>query len=159
MKAKISEGRSQAQEPVPLPLKDGEWAHIEKHLTRHSSGGGRPTSNRRQHLEGMRWVAWTGKPWIDMPKEFGNAKTVYKYYSRLRANGVLMTLLTAFPSTSYKESLNTVRAQLECLHKLEDRRPRGTAALNMAALKEGGLSPIGDKPRAFLEFWSPPDRL
>lgn len=115
------------------PLGEEEWKLISRVINRAGEKGGRPCADCRRSLEGMRWVASTGKPWVDMPAEFGNSATVRRYYARLRKRGVIAELLDAFPERASKNNSETrgraiARRQLECLRNLTERRPRGAAA-------------------------------
>ena len=118
--------------PLP-PLTDDEWVLIRAMIDRRSKKGGRPCVNCRRNIEGMRWVASTGKPWVDMPPQFGSAAAVRRYYARLKQRGVIDQLLSAFPKREPKDhSTNHARltagVQLECLRHLTERRARGRAA-------------------------------
>lgn len=133
----------------PPPLTDEEWKLASAILLGSATRGGRPYINSRRSLEGMRWVASTGKPWVDMPEEFGNTATVRRQYARLKQRGVIDELLTAFPNRSAENDSSkiarlTVGFKLACLRNLLERRARGRAA-QTAKRKTGGiLSPIGD---------------
>ena len=122
----------------PLPLKsfvaidDDAWEHIRPYLLASSQNGGRTPIDCRKSLEGMRWVASTGKPWAEMPPDFGNWGTVRRYYARLGKRGVIDKLLTAFPKstsmpTAKTTALLAANHHLACLKNLTERRPRGRA--------------------------------
>ena len=137
-----------AAKSIPI-LNDEEWKLASAIILRPSTKGGRPYIDSRRSLEGMRWVASTGKPWADMPAKFGNSSTVRRQYARLKQRGVIDNLLTAFPKRLAKKNTErharlTVGFQLACLQNLTERRPRGKIARAQAKENSGGLSPIGD---------------
>ena len=110
-----------------LPLKDEQWELISKFLKRRMPKVGRPPANLRLSLEGMRWVASTGKPWADMPPEFGNWASVKRYYLRLNERGVIRALLSAFEKRWRVEAAIVreraeVHRRLQCLEQLTKRR-------------------------------------
>lgn len=115
------------------PLLDKQWDLISEFLKSHMPKRGRPPANLRSSLEGMRWVASTGKAWADMPAEFGNWQSVKRYYARLNEREVIGDLLSAFRKRR-GDSAETGREralahwQLGCLQHLTERRPRGRAA-------------------------------
>lgn len=130
-------------------LTDEEWKLASAIIVRQSAKGGRPYINGRRSIEGMRWVASTGKPWVDMPEEFGKLATVRRQYARLKQRGVIDELLTGFPNRLAKnESAQiarlTVGVKLACLQNLIERRPRGRAAQAEKPKAVGTLPPIGD---------------
>ncbi len=123
------QARSPQPFKVPAALSDAEWEIIEP-LLAPSGKGGRPAIDQRRSIEGMRWVALTGKPWCDLPTSYGNAAAVRRYYARLKKRGTIEKLLRAFPKWTSKDdqAKATARAQLACLQSLMERRARGRAA-------------------------------
>ena len=59
-------------------ITDEVWAILEPLLT---AAKGRHGKDDRNFLEAVGWVVRTGKPWRDIPKEFGPWKTVYAKFS------------------------------------------------------------------------------
>ena len=67
-----------------LTLTDKQWDLIEPVLPGRPENPGRSGNDSRMSLEGMIWVARTGAPWRDLPKEFGNWSTVHRRFRRFR---------------------------------------------------------------------------
>ena len=49
---------------------------------------GRHGADNRLFVEAVLWIARTGSPWRDLPKEFGRWHTAYIRFSRWRRKGV-----------------------------------------------------------------------
>jgi hypothetical protein len=54
-------------------LTDAQWAKMEPHCLGKPSDPGRSGSDNRLFVEAVLWVARTGSPWRDLPKQFGKA--------------------------------------------------------------------------------------
>ncbi|EHM52085.1 hypothetical protein HMPREF9080_02578 [Cardiobacterium valvarum F0432] len=52
-----------------LILTDAQWAKIEPLCTGKANDRG-PTADNRMFIEAVLWIARTGSPWRDLPKEF-----------------------------------------------------------------------------------------
>ena len=52
-------------------------------------GRGRPYKDHQQVLNGIFWVLRSGAPWRDLPKRYGNWKTVYDRFRRWAGDGTL----------------------------------------------------------------------
>src|SRR3990170_1017129 len=61
-------------------LTDAEWAFLRSYVLTH--GRGRPPADHRRVLDGLFWLARTGRPWRDLPREFGNWGSVYRQHQR-----------------------------------------------------------------------------
>jgi transposase len=74
---------------VRLLLTDAAWAEIEPRLTaiKHKAGSPAELSNRL-FIEAVLYVARTGIPWRDMPREFGRWDAVYNRFRRWEARGI-----------------------------------------------------------------------
>lgn len=122
----------------PPPLTDQEWAHAKLVLDSPAQRRGRRCIDERRSFEGIRWVASTGKPWADLPPEFGKAASVKRYYARLKHRDVFERLLNANPKRVLMTelavaALDTLPNQLACLRNLLERKPRGQAATRAAS--------------------------
>lgn len=71
----------------PPPLSDAGWESVAGVVPgRPGTPGGRGTDNRA-FIEAVRWRAWTGRPWRDLPARFGNWNTVAVRVKRWRDGG------------------------------------------------------------------------
>jgi transposase len=69
---------------------------LESFLAALSSSGGRPASNHRRVLDAVFWIARTGAPWRDLPREFGNSNSVWRQFRRWSQSGVWDVVLQGF---------------------------------------------------------------
>ena len=46
-----------------------------------------PTADNRMFIEAVLWIARTGSPWRDLPKEFGKWNSVFQRYRRWSKEG------------------------------------------------------------------------
>ncbi|WP_408581682.1 transposase [Burkholderia cenocepacia] len=69
-------------------LHDEIWAQIESVLPGRVGDPGRKATDNRWFVEAVLWIGRTGRPWSDLPKEFGRWQTVYLRYWRWRHSGV-----------------------------------------------------------------------
>ena len=67
-------------------LTDEEWERIRPLLPKQP--GPRSKLGERRFISAVYWVARTGVPWRDLPKRYGNWKTVYNRFSRWADRGV-----------------------------------------------------------------------
>jgi transposase len=63
-------------------MSDGEWAFHERFILAIRAPNGRKPANHRPVLDGIFWIARTGLPWRDLPKEFGKWSSVYHQFRR-----------------------------------------------------------------------------
>ncbi len=61
-----------------LTLSDAQWAKIEPYCAGKETDVGRTAVNNRLFIEAVLWIVRTGRPWRDLPPEFGNWNSVYK---------------------------------------------------------------------------------
>ena len=54
---------------------------------------GRHGKDDRLFLEAVCWIIRTGAPWRDIPRDYGNWKSVYNRYNRWIKNGYLDEIL------------------------------------------------------------------
>lgn len=55
---------------------------------------GRHGANDRKFLEGVCWILRTGAPWRDLPRDYGNWKTIYNRYNNWSKKGYLQAILS-----------------------------------------------------------------
>jgi transposase len=74
---------------VRLVVTDSAWAEIEPRLgaVKHKAGSP-PELSDRLFIEAVLYVARTGIPWRDMPREFGRWDAVYNRFRRWEARGL-----------------------------------------------------------------------
>jgi transposase len=74
-------------------LTDGKWDLVDPLIPRSTAGTGRPAKDRRLMLNGILWILSTGAPWRDLPARFGSCKTVHRYFTNWRRDGVFTAIL------------------------------------------------------------------
>ena len=72
---------------------DEKWALIESLLPGKASDPGCTARDNRLFLEAVLWVARTGRPWRDLPPEFGKWFTAYARFRRWTQKGVWMRVI------------------------------------------------------------------
>ena len=74
---------------VRLLLTDKAWAEIAPILTTLKSRAGRPpVLSDRLFIEAVLYLARTGLPWRDLPKDFGRWDAVYNRFRRWEVRGI-----------------------------------------------------------------------
>ena len=63
-----------------LILTDAQWDKIERHCLGKKADPGRARGDGRLFIEAVLWIARTGSPWRDLPREFGPWNTVSKRF-------------------------------------------------------------------------------
>ena len=58
---------------------------------------GRPTRNRRQVVNAIRWRVRTGSPWRDMPARYGPWETAYGLFRTWQRRGIWAAVLEKLP--------------------------------------------------------------
>lgn len=64
-------------------LTDIQWTHVEplfKKFYARTETRGRPAADRRATLNGILWKLTHGRPWVDLPERFPNAKTCHRHF-------------------------------------------------------------------------------
>lgn len=110
-----------------LLMDDAEWSFFEPFLIGIRGRGGRPASDHRLILDGVFWIARTGAPWRDLPKEFGKWSSVYRQFRRWTLAGLWEMIL---------EALNESGAMPEQVQMIDSTVIR---AHHLAAGAKGGL--------------------
>ena len=69
-------------------MREDQWLRLEPMLPGKAGDPGRTGENNQLFVEAVLWVARTGSPWRDVPKEFGEWNSVYQRFARWSKNGV-----------------------------------------------------------------------
>jgi len=73
---------------------DKEWCIIEKELNKNKGKRGRPPPADARHMwNAIFYVTKNGCFWRDLPRDFGDWKRIYNYFSRLKHRGVLTKIM------------------------------------------------------------------
>ena len=75
-------------------LRDDQWRRIEALLPGKVGDRGRTGADNRLFVEAVLWIARTGSPWRDLPKELGPWNSVYKRFARWSDSGVWHRVFT-----------------------------------------------------------------
>jgi len=76
-------------------VSDEEWTFLDPLIPESKAKTGRPARDRPQMLNGILWILSTGARWRDLPERFGPWETVYGYFRKRRADGILDSILDA----------------------------------------------------------------
>lgn len=77
-------------------LTDIQWTHVEplfRQFYARTETRGRPAADRRATLNGILWKLVHGKPWVDLPDRFPNAKTCHRHFGIWLQCGLLGNVL------------------------------------------------------------------
>ena len=74
-------------------LCDQAWLRLKPHLPGSKGNRGRRGNDNRLFLNAILWKLRTGTPWRDLPREYGNWKSVSNRFFRWRDLGVFERLL------------------------------------------------------------------
>jgi transposase len=72
---------------------DEQWAKIEPHLPTNQRGPQR--HDDRRIVSGIMHVLKIGCRWVDCPREYGPAKTIYNRFARWSERGIWQTIFEA----------------------------------------------------------------
>ena len=76
-------------------LTDEQWELVSASIPKRKAKTGRRPKDPRIMLNGIFWILGTGAPWRDLPERFGPCKTVHRYFSDWRRNGVFAKIIDA----------------------------------------------------------------
>ena len=85
-------------------LTDEQWRKIKDHLPGKDGDAGRSAVDNRLFIDAIIWIARSGAPWRDLPKEFGNWSNVHKRFTRWSKNGIwqqIFNTLAVSPDTEW----------------------------------------------------------
>ena len=86
-------------------LSDSQWVRIEHLLPGKPTDKGGRAADNRLFVEAVFWIARTGSPWRDLPREFGNWHSVYVRFSRWETYGVWHRMAEALQDQADLEEL------------------------------------------------------
>ena len=124
-------------------LNQEQWERIAPELPGKVGDPGATASDNRLFVEAVLWIARTGAPWRDLPREFGKWYSIYTRFWRWEP-GALWDALLAFDHDS-RQSLfaHCVGLTVNAVSEVYNRRPKAIAhadrlaqalALDMAAV-------------------------
>ena len=76
-------------------LSDEQWDRIKGLVAGKPEDPGRTGENNRLFVEAVLWIAKTGAPWRDLPRELGNWNSIWRRFARWARRGIWARLLTA----------------------------------------------------------------
>ena len=76
-------------------LMDEQWKLVAPLIPQNFARTGRPPKDPRLMLDGIFWILGTGAPWRDLPERFGSCKTVHRYFTNWRRDGVFAAIIDA----------------------------------------------------------------
>ena len=86
-------------------LTQEQWETIKDSLPGKDTDPGRTGSNNKNFIEAVMWVARTGAPWRDLPKEYGNWATVHKRFIRWARSGIWQMIFNTLAQNADNEWL------------------------------------------------------
>ena len=86
-------------------LRNDQWDRIKDLLPGKAGDCGVTAKDNRKFVEAVLWIARTGAPWRDMPKEFGHWNRIYVRYDRWSKKGVWTLVFKAIASDPDLENL------------------------------------------------------
>ena len=114
-------------------LRDDQWQRLEPLCSGKASERGVTGRDNRLFIEAVLWIARTGSPWRDLPKDFGPWHTTYMRFSRWSKKGVWERMADALKGDADLEQLfvdaTIVRAHQHATGAQKKRatRPSGAA--------------------------------
>ena len=87
-------------------LTNEEWEKFKVLLQKEKGKSGRPCSDLRRTLSGIKWILKTGSSWRALPPEFGNWNSVYRYFCRLQQKGVFEKIFAELTKNALYEELS-----------------------------------------------------
>ena len=79
---------------VRVWLRDDQFDRIAGLLPGKASDPGCTAADNRQFVEAVLWIARTGSPWRDLPRQFGPWNIVYQRFARWSRRGVWHRIFT-----------------------------------------------------------------
>ncbi|MEM8556678.1 MAG: transposase [Bacteroidota bacterium] len=89
--------------PYSTDLTDEQWAIVAPLLPLPRPRGRRPTADRRRVLDAILYQTKNACTWRDLPRDFPNHTTVYRYFARWRDDGTLATVYEALHRRWHRE--------------------------------------------------------
>ena len=118
-------------------LSDTQWARIADLLPgKPTDKGGRAADNRR-FVEAVLYIARTGSPWRDLPKEFGNWHSVYVRFARWEQYGVWGRVAEVLCGEADLEEL-FIDSTIVRAHQHSAGAPKKTLKIKRSGAREAG---------------------
>ena len=118
-------------------LNDGQWGRIADLLPgKPTDKGGRAVDNRR-FVEAVRYLARTGCPWRDLPKELGNWHSVSIRFARWETYGVWHRVAEVLQGDAGMEE-PLIDATIVRAHQHAAGAPKKTVAIRRSAARVVG---------------------
>jgi transposase len=108
-------------------LNNKQWKQIEHLLPGKATDRGVTAKDNRTFIEAVLWIARTGSPWRDLPRELGYWHRVYVRYSRWAKNGVWKRLFEALANDPALERLMIDGSIVRVHQHGASKKKRGTA--------------------------------
>lgn len=90
-------------------IRNDQWKRIQDVIPGKATDSGGTAKDNRLFLEAVLWIARTGSPWRDLPRELGNWHATFTRFSRWRRKGVWQRVIEAISGDVELESLlNTI---------------------------------------------------
>ena len=70
-------------------LSDNQWNAIKDEIPGKTSRSGQPRRDPRELINAINWVARTGAPWCELPKEYGPYTTAYNNFRKWTDDGTI----------------------------------------------------------------------
>jgi len=86
-------------------IRNDQWKRIQDVIPCKATDSGGTAKYNRLFLEAVLWIARTGSPWRDLPREFGNWHATFTRFSRWRRKGVWQRVIEAISGDVELESL------------------------------------------------------
>lgn len=121
-------------------LSDTEWAFFEPFVTETGRLRGRPPRDHRRTLDAVFWIARTGAPWRDLPRELGNWNSVHRQYRRWTASGLWDLMLDALADGGGNNAVQMVDSTVIRAHHCAA-GARGGLKIRLLAARAAGFRP------------------
>jgi transposase len=118
-------------------LSDEQWLRIADLLPGKPTDKGGRAADNRQFVEAVLYLARTGSPWRDLPKELGNWHSVYVRFARWEGYGVWHRIAEALRGDADLEEL-FIDATIVRAHQHAAGAPKKTVAIRRSAARGVG---------------------
>ena len=114
-------------------MSDEEWAFFEPFVIERGPLRGRSPRDHRHTLDAVFWIARTGAPWRDLPKELGNWNSVHRQYCRWTTSGLWDLMLEALAEGGGNDAVQMVDSTIIRAHHCAAGAKRGLRTRVLAA--------------------------
>jgi transposase len=121
-----------------------QWERLQPLLPPQKPNTGRPASDHRRIINGIRWILRTGAPWCDLPERYGPWGTVASRFYRWRKAGIWQHLFESIQhqvdaAGKMKWTVHDVDGTIVRAHQHAAGSPRDAEAEALGR-SQGGLS-------------------